>query len=181
MPRPMGPRGKIPEKSKDFKGSMKRLFNNLNNFNYLLIFALALGMIRAILALIAPNKLSDLTPYESYQMGYDLVVAGKTYNKSSLGTATLVSTADYTIADNGVYFIDASAENLTINKASGSFTKLYVFGNSVSTKVPVKFAKELRYGTNGNVALKDLNIQQYSTNMFVHNNNGETATVVALD
>ena len=127
------------------------------------------------------TKLSDLTPYESYQMGYDLVVAGKTYNKSSLGTATLVSTADYTIADNGVYFIDASAENLTINKASGSFTKLYVFGNSVSTKVPVKFAKELRYGTNGNVALKDLNIQQYSTNMFVHNNNEGTATLVALD
>ena len=61
MPRPMGPKGRMPEKSKDFKGSMIRLFNSLNNFKYLLIFALTLGMISAILALIAPNKLSDLT------------------------------------------------------------------------------------------------------------------------
>ena len=48
MPRPM--KGNIPEKSKDFKGSMKRLFNSLNNFKYLLIVALTLGMISAILA-----------------------------------------------------------------------------------------------------------------------------------
>ncbi len=61
MPRPMGPRDRIPEKSKDFKGSMKRLFNSLNNWRYLLVFALALGMVSAILALIAPNKLSELT------------------------------------------------------------------------------------------------------------------------
>ena len=61
MPRPMGSKGGIPEKSKDFKGSMKRLFNSLNNFRYLLVFALALGMVSAIFALIAPNKLSELT------------------------------------------------------------------------------------------------------------------------
>ena len=61
MPR-MGPRGgNVPEKSKDFKGSMKRLFNSLNNFKYLLVFALVLGFVSAILALITPNKLSELT------------------------------------------------------------------------------------------------------------------------
>jgi len=61
MPR-MGPRGgKMPEKSKDFKGSIKRLFNSLNNFKYLLIFALILGFISAIIALVTPNKLSKLT------------------------------------------------------------------------------------------------------------------------
>ena len=31
MPRPMGP-GRIPEKSKDFSGSMKRLLKNLNRY-----------------------------------------------------------------------------------------------------------------------------------------------------
>ena len=61
MPRPGGPRGGIPEKSKDFKGSIKRLFNSLNNWRYLLVFALALGLVSAILALITPNKLSELT------------------------------------------------------------------------------------------------------------------------
>ena len=52
---------RIPEKSKDFKGSMLRLFKSLNNYKYILILALVLGMISAILALIAPNKLSKLT------------------------------------------------------------------------------------------------------------------------
>lgn len=58
MPRPMR---RLPEKSKDFKGSIKRLFNSLNRWRYLLVFALCLAMISAILALIAPNRLSDLT------------------------------------------------------------------------------------------------------------------------
>ncbi|MBO5095317.1 MAG: ABC transporter ATP-binding protein [Bacilli bacterium] len=54
-------KGKKIEKAKDFKGSIKRLFNSLNNWRILLIFALILAMISAILALIAPNKLKDLT------------------------------------------------------------------------------------------------------------------------
>ena len=35
MPKPMS----VPQKSKDFKGSIKRLFNSLNKFKYLLVFA----------------------------------------------------------------------------------------------------------------------------------------------
>ena len=61
MARPMGPPGKVPEKSKDFKGSIKRLFNSLNKWRYLLVFALILAMISAILSLNAPNRLSELT------------------------------------------------------------------------------------------------------------------------
>ncbi len=61
MPRPRGPRGGIPEKSKDFKGSMKRLFSSLKSWHTLILISLILAMSSAILALIAPNKLSDLT------------------------------------------------------------------------------------------------------------------------
>ena len=63
MARPMGPPGggRVPEKSKDFKGSMKRLFLNLEKWRYLFIFALVLAMFSAILSLNAPNKLSDFT------------------------------------------------------------------------------------------------------------------------
>ena len=50
----------VPQKSKDFKGSIKRLFNSLNNWKYFLILSLGLAMISAILYLIAPNKLSVL-------------------------------------------------------------------------------------------------------------------------
>ena len=57
MPKPM----KVAEKSKDFKGSITRLFNSLNTWKYFLIISLCLAMISAILYLIAPNKLSTLT------------------------------------------------------------------------------------------------------------------------
>ena len=58
MPRPM--KGPI-EKSKDFKGSIKRLIKSLNKWRYMLLFCIALAMLSAILSLVAPNKLSDLT------------------------------------------------------------------------------------------------------------------------
>lgn len=63
MPRPMPPRGRngMPEKSRDFKGSMIRLFNSLNRWKYLLLVSLALAIISAVLAIIAPNILSNLT------------------------------------------------------------------------------------------------------------------------
>ncbi len=58
MPRP-GPR--VNEKSKDFFGSMKRLIKNLKPWKWVMMMALVLAMISAILALIAPNRLSDFT------------------------------------------------------------------------------------------------------------------------
>ena len=61
MPRPGGHGGQMHEKSKDFKGSMKRLFESLKKWHSLLGIAVVLAMVSAILALITPNKLSDLT------------------------------------------------------------------------------------------------------------------------
>ena len=55
MPR----RGPAPEKAKDFKGSMKRLVKNLSKWKYIMIMALVLAFISAVLALIAPKKLSS--------------------------------------------------------------------------------------------------------------------------
>ena len=57
MPRPGSDR--VPEKAKDFKGSMVRLIKNLNNWKYLMLLALVVAFISAILALIAPKKLSQ--------------------------------------------------------------------------------------------------------------------------
>ncbi len=61
MPRPMG--NKKMEKSKDFKGSSKKIFASLKRWHFVLLISLVLAMISAILSLIAPNKLSDLTDY----------------------------------------------------------------------------------------------------------------------
>ena len=58
MPRPN--RG-TPEKSKDFMGSMKKLLQNLKPWRILLTLGLVLAFISAILSLVAPDHLSDLT------------------------------------------------------------------------------------------------------------------------
>ena len=58
MPRPGGRGAGNFEKSKDFKGSMIRLIKNLSPWKFIMIFSLMLAMISAILALIAPNRLS---------------------------------------------------------------------------------------------------------------------------
>ena len=59
MPRP----GRGIEKSKDFKGSMVKIIKSLKPWYSGIIFSLVLAFISAILALIAPNKLADLTDY----------------------------------------------------------------------------------------------------------------------
>ena len=68
------------EKSKDFKGSMLRLFKSLDKWKYLLCFSLLLAMISAIIALIAPNKLSDLTD----EISKGLVVNTKNLEKITM-------------------------------------------------------------------------------------------------
>ena len=73
MPRPGGAR--VQEKSKDFKGSMLRLFKNLKQWKYIMGISLVLAMISAILALVAPNKLSSFT---------DTITSGLTPNTEKL-------------------------------------------------------------------------------------------------
>ena len=51
----------VPEKSKDFNGAMKKLIIHLKPWHFLLILSLTLAMISAIMSLIAPNKLKDIT------------------------------------------------------------------------------------------------------------------------
>ena len=87
MPRPGG---RNFEKSKDFKGSIKRLLSNLSNFKILLIIALTLAMVCSILFLIAPNKLSDLT---------DTVTAGITPNISEKRIKNIMTDPNISMSD----------------------------------------------------------------------------------
>ena len=57
MPKP----NRVVEKPKDFKNSIKRLIKNLKPWSIIIIISLILAIISSILALIMPNKLSDLT------------------------------------------------------------------------------------------------------------------------
>ena len=59
MPRP----NRKIEKANDFKGSFKKIFKSLKPWNVVIKISICLAMISAIISLIAPNKLSDLTNY----------------------------------------------------------------------------------------------------------------------
>ena len=61
MPRPIRKGGNPEDKAKDFKGSMKRLFSELNSFKVLIIVSILLAIIGAGLSIVAPNILSKLT------------------------------------------------------------------------------------------------------------------------
>ena len=87
MPRPGG---RNFEKSKDFKGSIKRLLSDLSNFKILLIIALTLAMVSSILSLIAPNKLSDLT---------DTVTAGIKPNISEKRIKNIMTDPNISMSD----------------------------------------------------------------------------------
>ncbi len=54
-------RGRIPEKPKDFKASVKRLFKELKAFRILIAISLLLAAGGSILSISAPNRLSMLT------------------------------------------------------------------------------------------------------------------------
>ena len=57
------PRPRKIEKSKDFKGSMLKLFKSLKKYHLAILLGLLLAMTGSILSLIAPNKLSKITDY----------------------------------------------------------------------------------------------------------------------
>ena len=56
-----GPHGPKMDKSKDFVGSMKRLFKELKSFQILIAMALIFAILSSVLSIAAPNKLSKLT------------------------------------------------------------------------------------------------------------------------
>lgn len=60
MPRPMRSNNNT---SKDFKGSMKKVFKSIKPWSVPITISLVLALISAILSLIAPNKLTTLTDY----------------------------------------------------------------------------------------------------------------------
>ena len=99
-------------------------------------------------------NLTDLTPYDSYQMGFDLVVAGQTINKATLGTATLVS--ESTSLDNtGVYFINSGVENVSV-PAKIYDKDTYIIGNG-SNRADVKLSGTVQWKAN-TLAFKNVNL-----------------------
>ncbi len=112
MPRPGGPRGGAQEKPKNFWGSMKRLLKNLNSWKFLLIFGLILACASSVLALIAPNKLSDFT---------DEISKGLVPNTEVLTKISKKMTSNF----NEENFAKTSTEIMTSDKLTSSEKNAY--------------------------------------------------------
>ena len=54
-------RNQKQERSKDFKGTMIKLFKNLDRWRYLMVLAIIFAFAAAVLSTIGPNKLADVT------------------------------------------------------------------------------------------------------------------------
>ncbi|MCR5223663.1 MAG: ABC transporter ATP-binding protein/permease [Bacilli bacterium] len=65
----------VPEKSKDFFGSIKRIFTELDRYRVLLIVSLLLAAISSILAIVSPGRLSKLA---------DAITDGVGVNKTNM-------------------------------------------------------------------------------------------------
>ena len=126
------PKPRTIEKSKDFKGSMKRLINALDKWKKIMIIALLLGFSSAIISLITPDKVSQLTDtitdslsvdsevmnelvtkINSNSTGSDLVIKGTTITyREQLEFITLISQIDKENTNDIIKMVDTLPESI---------------------------------------------------------------------
>ena len=134
-------------------------------------FPASVNTIRDLKALDAV-ALTDVTPYESYNLGFDVMVAGKAINKATYGDATLISEdTELTSVEKIVNFIDSDA---TVSLAKANYSNLILIGNNPDVKTKVNVTGNVRWTQNAVFALKNLSIVDNSDNatMFQSNSTG---------
>ena len=125
------------------------------------------------------KNLSDVTPYDAYNLGADLVVAGKSYSPADLGSATLVS-KNTTISANGVYFVNEGVE-VTLAPASGHYLSLYIVSNNLNGRAELNVSDNIRWTKNGVICLKGMDMIDGSANKTLFQSNALDGTVVIDD
>ena len=128
MPRP---HSGVPEKSKNFSGTLKKLFLSLEKWKYIVIFALVLSVSSAILALITPNKLSELT---------DTITDGIKPNISEEKIKDIMSNQNISEEDKKSFF------EIMQSMQDGSNSKKEIDNNKITSKMaelPESIKKEI--------------------------------------
>lgn len=116
------------------------------------------------------KNLKDVTPYDTYNLGCNIVIAGEIINKETYKAANLINSADQQITTPGLYFVDTEATNLSINAGSYySGSGLYIIGNTLTGRVDLKINGTLTYKG----GFMNLNIiENCTTDMFKPAQNG---------
>ena len=109
-----GPMRGVGEKAKDFKGSIKRLINELTSFKLVIIISLVLASAGAILSITAPNRLKDLT---------NEITKGLVINTNGMEKLSKEVTANLNSEDTKkriINIIDINLDKKTVNKILSS-------------------------------------------------------------
>ena len=131
------------------------------------------------------KNLTDITPYDSYQMGFDLVVGDKVYNKAVNGDAVKVTadgTSMYTAFNKGgIRFLDPAADGaIVLHSNVAVSTDAVLVGNVNSGKVLVDMNGKNVHHTAKTVALKNLELDTDAYTNYVFANNNATADADAF-
>ena len=132
MPRP----NRDVSKAKDFKGAIKRLLQELSGFKKLIIISLVLAALGAILAIVTPNILSDLTD----EISKGLVLNKDNFEKltkevtSSLNDESISKVIDFSEKNIGKVMISSNIPKNDLMKFQEIMTKLNDETNNKSFK-----------------------------------------------
>lgn len=132
MPRP----NKDVSKAKDFKGAIKRLLQELSGFKKLIIISLVLAVLGAILTIVTPNILSDLTD----EISKGLVLNKDNFEKltkevtSSLNEESISKVIDFSEKNIGKVMISSNISKNDLMKFQEIMAKLNDGTNNKSFK-----------------------------------------------
>lgn len=132
MPRP----NKDVSKAKDFKGAIKRLLQELSGFKKLIIISLVLAVLGAILTIVTPNILSDLTD----EISKGLVLNKDNFEKltkevtSSLNEESISRVIDFSEKNIGKVMISSNIPKNDLMKFQEIMAKLNSETNNKSFK-----------------------------------------------
>lgn len=133
MPRP----NRDVSKAKDFKGAIKRLLQELSGFKKLIIISLVLAALGAILTIVTPNILSDLTD----EISKGLVLNKDNFEKltkevtSSLNEESISKVIDFSEKNIGKVMISSNIPKNDLMKFQEIMAKLNDETNNKSFKI----------------------------------------------
>ena len=133
MPRP----NRDVSKAKDFKGAIKRLLQELSGFKKLIIISLVLAALGAMLTIVTPNILSDLTD----EISKGLVLNKNNFEKltkevtSSLNEESISKVIDFSEKNIGKVMISSNIPKNDLMKFQEIMAKLNDETNNKSFKI----------------------------------------------
>ena len=137
---------------------------------------------------IIDQNLTDLTPYDSYQLGFDIAIGERTINKTTHPNASLINVTEAntdlssTLKKTGVFFINQNADcSFTITESIAVTKDIIIISNNPEARVNyIHPAADYTWNTGDAVfAMKGIAIS--ITNQYmINNNNGSTDNVRAF-